>query len=97
MRNIRAQGPFPSLSLLLAYGKAFRLRVVVVVDPFAPSRRLSPVFRNLTPHRRPDHSGLGAGPFLFREHHWHTNVRYLHAPSPRHLSAYKLEVSNRRM
>ena len=66
MRNIRAQGPFPSLSPLLAYGKAFRL--CVVVGPLAPFHRLSPVVRNLTSHRRPDHFGLGVGPFLFREH-----------------------------
>jgi len=95
VRNIRGQGPFLRFSPLLAYGKAFRL--CVVVDPFAPSHRLSPVFRNLTPHRRPDHFGLAAGPFLFREHDWYTNARYHHAPSPRHLTVYKLEVGNREM
>jgi hypothetical protein len=62
----------------------------VVVDPFAPSHRLSPVFRNLTSHRRPDHFGLEAGPLLFREHH-------NRALSPRHLTPYKLEVGNREM
>lgn len=66
----------------------------VVVDPFASSR-LSPAFRNLTSHRRPDHFGLGVGPFLFQGHHWYTNARYHHTPSPHHLTAYKLEVGNR--
>jgi hypothetical protein len=95
VRNILAQGPFPNFSPLSAYGKAFWL--CVVVDPFAPSHRLTPVFRNLTSRRRPGHFGLGAGPFLSREHHWYTNARYHRAPSPRYQTAYKLEVDNRGM
>lgn len=79
MRNIRAQGPFPSFSPLLAYGEAFRL--YVVVDLFAPSHHLSPVLRNLKSHRRPDHFGL-VGPLLFQVHRYHS------PPSPRHLTAY---------
>lgn len=86
MRSIRDQGSFPSFSPLLVYGEAFRL--CVLVDRFAPSHRLSPVFRNQTSYRRPDHFGLGVGPFLFRERHWYTSARYYHTPSPRHLTVY---------
>lgn len=71
---------------------AFRL---CAEDPFAPSPRSAPEFRNLTSRRRLSQLGVGARPSLFWVLYWH--VRYPHAPSLRYLTAYKQEVSNRVM